>query len=153
MRIPYEPPDETFPINVTNMIDVFLLLLIFFLVATTFAREERDAAVQLPGTAAVRPISAPARDLVINIREDGQVLLGSTAATGDQLIAALRKSHEEDPGRNVLIRADQRSIMKYFAAVARECREAGFDEVHIGYVVDNGGGSGTNSSSDTSGRR
>src|ERR1700761_7405519 len=73
MRIPYEPPDETYPINVTNMIDVFLLLLIFFLVATTFAKEERDAKVQLPGTAAVRPISAPSKDLVLNIREDGTV--------------------------------------------------------------------------------
>ena len=57
MRIRYEPPDETFPINVTNMIDVFLLLLIFFLVATTFAREERETKVQLPATAAERPIS------------------------------------------------------------------------------------------------
>jgi biopolymer transport protein ExbD len=150
MRIPYEPPDETFPINVTNMIDVFLLLLIFFLVATTFAREERDSAVELPIAAAIRPISAPARDLVINIREDGQILLGAKSATGDELMAALRESHDQDPGRNVLIRADQRSIMKYFAAVARECRQAGFDEVHIGYVVENSNNSG---SSDTSGSR
>lgn len=137
MRIPYEPPDETFPINVTNMIDVFLLLLIFFLVATTFTKEERDASVQLPGTAAVRPISAPARDLVINIREDGSVKVGEKILAGGDLMATLKRSLGEDPGRNVLIRADERSIMKYFAAVARECREAGFNEVRIGYVVDN----------------
>jgi biopolymer transport protein ExbD len=139
MRIPHEPPDETYPINVTNMIDVFLLLLIFFLVATTFAKEERDSKVQLPGTAAVRPISAPARDLVINIRDDGSVQLGGKVVVGDELAATLKQSQAEDPGRNVLIRADERSIMKYFAAVARVCREAGFDEVRIGYVVENPG--------------
>ncbi len=35
MRIAHDPPEEGFPINITNMIDVFLMLLIFFLVATT----------------------------------------------------------------------------------------------------------------------
>jgi biopolymer transport protein ExbD len=136
MRIPYEPPDETFPINVTNMIDVFLLLLIFFLVATTFAKEERDSSVQLPGTAAVRPISAPARDLVINIREDGSIKIGDKIYASGDLLGTLQKAQQEDPSRNVLIRADERSIMKYFAAVARQCREAGFNEVRIGYVFD-----------------
>ena len=137
MRIPLEPPDETFPINVTNMIDVFLLLLIFFLVATTFTREERDARIQLPGTASVRPISAPSRDLVINIRQDGGVQVGAHDVPASNLVPTLQRAAREDPGRNVLIRADERSLMKYFAGVARQCREAGFDQVKIGYVVEN----------------
>src|SRR6476661_7942471 len=123
MRIRHEPPDETFPINVTNMIDVFLLLLIFFLVATTFAREERDAKVQLPGTSAVRPISAPARDVVINIQQDGSVVLSGKTVTGEELQNRLHQALQEDPGRNVLIRADERSLVKYFAGVARECQQ------------------------------
>lgn len=139
MRIPAEPPDESYPINVTNMIDVFLLLLIFFLVATTFAKEERDARIQLPGTAAVRPISAPARDLVLNIREDGAVIVDNKELGGDQLTDMLRNAQKSDPERNVLIRADERSIMKYFATVARQCREAGFSQVKIGYVIENPG--------------
>jgi biopolymer transport protein ExbD len=139
MRIPYEPPDDTYPINVTNMIDVFLLLLIFFLVATTFAKEERDSRIELPGTAAVRPISAPSRDLVVNVREDGTVVVDNKELSGEQLGAALREAQKSDPGRNVLIRADERSIMKYFAGVARLCREAGFSEVKIGYVIENAG--------------
>jgi biopolymer transport protein ExbD len=137
MRIPHEPPDESFPINVTNMIDVFLLLLIFFLVATTFAKEERDARIQLPGTAAIRPISAPSRDLVINIRQDGGVAIGSQDVPAAELMNTLQNAAQTDPSRNVLIRADERSIMKYFAGVARLCREAGFDQVRIGYVVEN----------------
>jgi biopolymer transport protein ExbD len=136
MRIRYEPPDETFPINVTNMIDVFLLLLIFFLVATTFAKEEREGKVQLPVTAAVRPLSAPARDLVINILENGSVEVGKKVLSQAELMELLRRSLAEDPGRNVLIRADERSLVKYFAGVARQCQEAGFNELKIGYVVD-----------------
>lgn len=134
MRIPHEPPDETFPINVTNMIDVFLLLLIFFLVATTFARQERDASIRLPGTAAVRPLSAAARDLVINIREDGSVNVGGQPVSGEALTTALKSAAGSES--NVLIRADERSIMRYFAGIARQCRDAGISQVRIGYVVE-----------------
>jgi biopolymer transport protein ExbD len=139
MRIPSQPPEESYPINVTNMIDVFLLLLIFFLVATTFAKEERDAKIELPGTAAVRPLSAPSQDLVVNIREDGTLEIAGHATAASDLTTALRTAHDAHPDSNVLIRADERSIMKYFAAVARQCRDAGFDAVKIGYVIENPG--------------
>ena len=137
MRIPDQAPEESYPINVTNMIDVFLLLLIFFLVATTFAREERDARIQLPGTAAVRPLSAPSQDVIVNIREDGTVELGGKIASGSELSTALAAAQKANPDSNVLIRADERSIMKYFAGVARQCRDAGFSQVKIGYVIEN----------------
>ena len=136
MRIPHDPPDETFPINVTNMIDVFLLLLIFFLVATTFVRQERDAKIQLPGTAAVRPLSAPPRDLVINIRQDGTVTLAGETVNAGALATALRTAAATDPDRNILIRADERSLMKSFAAIARQAREAGFSQLRIGYIIE-----------------
>jgi len=136
MRIAHDPPEEGFPINLTNMIDVFLMLLIFFLVATTFAQEERDARVELPGTAAVRPISAPSRDVVINILQDGALSVQGNPLTGPQLEALVRRAVQDDPGRNFLIRADERSVMKYFAAVARVCRAAGVNELKIGYVVE-----------------
>ena len=136
MRIVHEPPEEGFPINLTNMIDVFLMLLIFFLVATTFAREERDARVQLPGAASVRPISAPPRDLVINILQDGSISILGNPVNAADLSAMLMRIAKEDPERNVLIRADERSLMKYFAGVARICRAAGVNELKIGYVVE-----------------
>jgi biopolymer transport protein ExbD len=139
MRIPSQPPEESYPINVTNMIDVFLLLLIFFLVATTFAKEERDARIQLPGTAAVLPLSAPSQDLIVNIREDGTLEIAGRVTDSGDLVAALRAAHDAHPDSNVLIRADERSIMIYFAAVARQCRDAGFDAVKIGYVIENAG--------------
>jgi biopolymer transport protein ExbD len=141
MRIAHDPPEEGFPINMTNMIDVFLMLLIFFLVATTFAREERDARVQLPGTAAVRPISAPPHDLVINILQNGALSVSGTTLSTSDLSTVLTRVAKEEPDRNVLIRADERSLMKYFATVARLCREAGVSELKIGYVVEKPPGS------------
>ena len=42
---------------------------------------------------------------------------------------------ENDPAvRVVLIRADERSLMKYFASVATLCRRAGVNELKIGLL-------------------
>ena len=38
--------------------------------------------------------------------------------------------------REVLIRADERSLHKYFAGVAALCRKAGINEVKIGYLIE-----------------
>jgi biopolymer transport protein ExbD len=73
---------------------------------------------------------------VINIKEDGAMVVSGKAYDVQAVSEMLRRVAKEDPNRNVLIRADERSIMKYFAAVARQCREAGFNEVRIGYVFD-----------------
>jgi biopolymer transport protein ExbD len=136
MRIPYEQPDETFPINVTNMIDVFLLLLIFFLVATTFAKAERDSAVQLPVAGAAQAISAPPRELVLNILENGRITLGGKNVSRQDLQAILKKAAAEDSTRKVLIRADKKAYMEHFADVTLIIRNAGFDEARIGYIPD-----------------
>jgi biopolymer transport protein ExbD len=64
------------------------------------------------------------------------VKIGDKVYAAGEFMEPLQRAQQEDPGRNVLIRADERSIMKYFAAVARQCRAAGFNEVRIGYVFD-----------------
>lgn len=136
MRIPYEQPDETFPINVTNMIDVFLLLLIFFLVATTFAKAERDSAVQLPIAGELQAISAPPRELVLNILDNGAVTFAGKNATMADLQAILQRAHAEDPNRKVLVRADKKAYMDYFNTVAEMIRNAGYDDLHWGYIIE-----------------
>jgi biopolymer transport protein ExbD len=72
----------------------------------------------------------------VNIREDGSVKIGDQIFVAGQLLGTLQGARQSDPGRKVLIRADERSRMKYFADVARQCREAGFNEAKIVYVFD-----------------
>ena len=136
MRIRDNDAEGEQPINMTSMMDVVFNLLIFFLVATTIAEQEREASLQLPRTSEARPLSAPPQQLIINIREDGSKIVSGRTYSDEELRGLLTKSAEEEPGRAVLIRADERSLHKYFAGVARICRQAGVNEVNIGYLLD-----------------
>lgn len=135
MRIRGPGEEQETPINLMPLIDMVFLLLIFFLVATSFAQEERDQRVKLPITSSPEPLSAPPRQVIINILHDGTTKVGGRLYERDKLQGLLARVAKNEPDRMVLIRADERSIHKYFAGVASLCRRVGIDEVKIGYIL------------------
>lgn len=134
IRDPWAEQEE--PYNLVPLTDMVFNLLIFFMAATTFAQIEKDMQVRLPRTGQVQALSAPPQQLVINIKEDGAMVVSGRAYDVQAVSEMLRRVAKENPNRNVLIRADERSIHRYFAAVVRMCREAGINEVKIGYLLD-----------------
>src|SRR3954469_13922920 len=132
MRIRDPESDIEEPINLLNLIDTLFFLLMFFLIATRFKEEERDVGIQLPQLASSQPLSAMPQQIIINIREDGTTLVGNKYYNPDQLLD-LHSQSATDGNRDVLIRADELSLHRYFASVAGTCRKAGIPEVKIGY--------------------
>ena len=135
MRIPVPTDDSDVGISLTSMLDVVFNLLVFFLVATTMAQEEREIGVQLPGTSSFRPLSAPPQQLVVNVKDDGSTIVSGKTYDAPGLSQLLTKTAKEEPDRVVLIRADERGPHMYFAGVARMAKQAGIKEVKIGYLV------------------
>ena len=128
--------------NLVPLTDMVFNLLIFFMCATTFAQIEKEINVQLPHTtASFRPLSAPPRQLIINVREDGAAVVAGRTCNAAELAEVLTTALGKDATTSVIVRADERTIMRYFAAVAGTCRRAGVGETRISYVDDSPPGS------------
>jgi biopolymer transport protein ExbD len=113
-------------INLTPMIDMVFLLLIFFLVATRFEEEERSLEVQLPQASEAMPLTAKPREMFVNINEKGQYFLGSQPVTLPQLEQALEQAAANNPGRQaVIIRADKRCPVEFAVQAVNACYKAG----------------------------
>ncbi len=136
MRIRDANTDEENAFNMTPLIDMVFLLLIFFLVATTFAQEEREQDIQLPATSTIQPLSAPPQQIIVNIASDGSMKIGGQDYTMAGLAGLLQQMAKDDPSREVLIRCDESAFHRYFAAVANVCRSSGIGQLKIGYVLD-----------------
>jgi len=136
MRIRHEDSEEGMQINLMPLIDMVFLLLIFFLVATTFARQERDLSIELPRTGAPKPLSAQPQQLIINVQADGSIVIAKEGYDLKRLGALLAQVARDEPGRQILIRADRRSLHEYFARVAALCQEVGINPANIGYLAD-----------------
>src|SRR5687767_12767493 len=101
------------PVNLLPLIDTLFFLVMFFLVATKFQEEERDAALALPGLSSSQPLSAVSQQLIINIRDDGTAVVAGRPYTMAELETLMREVARTAAGQNILVRADERSLHKY----------------------------------------
>ena len=138
MRIKDPLSEGEEPYNLVPLTDMVFNLLIFFMCATTFAQVEKELAVQLPHTATFAPLSAQPQQIVINIKQDGATVVNGKTYEPKPLAELLTGSLKRRPDTSIVIRADERSIMKYFAGVARTCKQAGVTETRISYIDDGG---------------
>ena len=72
-------------LSLTPLIDIVFLLLIFFLVATRFAEEERELDVMLPEASEAQPLTVQPRELFINIDREGRYFVTGKTLSLDQL--------------------------------------------------------------------
>ena len=122
MRLP--PPDsESEGPNLTPIIDVVFLLLIFFLVATRFVQEERELEAQLPEVVAARPLASGFRQIIVNVTDKGQYTIEGNIYNEKQLESLLHQENLKNPDmQTVQIRADERGIFKYPVKVMGICQ-------------------------------
>ena len=124
--------DEDEPaINLTPMIDVVFTLLVFFMLATTFAERERMLDIQLPFANAANANSAKPQELVINVLRDGSVSIDGRAVAGEQLTRVLNDAARRGPGTLVTVRGDRHGYYNEVVHVLDECRRAGLDNVSL----------------------
>jgi biopolymer transport protein ExbD len=108
--------------NLTPVIDVVFLLLIFFLVATRFDQEERELDTRLPQVVQARPLTSGQRQIIVNIGEKGDFKVAGKTLTAKQMETLLSEEAGKNPNmQSVQIRADERVPFKYPALVMGIC--------------------------------
>jgi len=115
-------------INLTPMVDVVFLLLIFFLAATTFATEEVALDLRLPQARSGQAGKGD-KPLVVNVFADGKLLVDGREVT----LQALQQKLQAAAGRNaeqaVLVRGDQAAQFGLGVQVLDACRTAKIKKV------------------------
>lgn len=136
MRVPRHDAKEKPAINVTPLLDMMFILIIFFLVTTQFQQEERDIQVNLPETKAGETLSASAASLlVLNVRHDNSYVIRGRTVSADELRDIIVEAVATNPGQKVLVRADRQALHGYVAAAVALCKKAGIQRANIGYEL------------------
>jgi biopolymer transport protein ExbD len=121
---------ETLPLSirmdVTPLIDIVFLLLVFFMLTSTFAYQV-GVKVHLPK--AVTADVTTRENIVISISGQGILYLGSQIVTPGELRSQLRKKAASQPP--ILIRADQTVSLGRVVQVWDLCRALGISQVNI----------------------
>jgi len=131
MRIRSRDNDQGEIINISSMIDVMFILIIFFLVTTTFKEEEVDHLVKLPVESRNQSLTQTAGNLIkVNIRESGEFVVMGQRVTEEGLTKWMDGEVEKKPEIKVLVRCDKESKHLYLANVMSICRHVGVSVVN-----------------------
>ena len=107
MRIHESDVTDDESLNLAPMIDVVFLLLIFFMVATTFATIEERIDLELPQAESGAVPDEPPEELVLDVTEDGRVFVDGAAVDDDALTELLERTARRDPDTPVTVRGDR----------------------------------------------
>lgn len=104
MRLPHDRRRGPIEFNMTPMIDVVFLLIIFFLVSSHLAKQETQLEMPLPAAAqGTEPTSSDAPRVTLNLLADGQIHLAGRAVSASQLADRFQALRQES-GKDVEIR-------------------------------------------------
>ena len=116
-------------IQLAPLVDVLLLLLIFFLLTWNAARNENELDVKVPKASAAKEKSAPVGDVVVNVKADGNVVVNRRTLTGAELTDLLKSLVQLNSEQAVIIRGDEAGAYKNIIGVLNMCTEAGITNV------------------------
>lgn len=123
--------DEQPSLNLTPMIDVVFLLIIFFMVGTKFTELERKLGLQVPEVSEVKALTPAPERRVINVFNDGHIELDRETVTVQELVQLLSQAHKEYADLGVLVRGDAEGAFQNVATVLGACHEAGVSDLGI----------------------
>jgi biopolymer transport protein ExbD len=125
-------------INIVSLIDVVLLLVVFFMLSSRFTDEGR-LHVELPRASAVPPAAQQSEPLVVSVTEAGSYLVNGRElinSSPDTLRAALLKQAGADRDMTVTIRADGRATQQSVVTAMDVLGRLGFVRLNIATVRD-----------------
>jgi biopolymer transport protein ExbD len=119
-------------LEMTPMIDIVFLLMIFFLVASKLDQDDRSLDVILPQASAAKPLTSQPREFVINIDRTGNYFAGARPVRLEELADLLVQSAADNPRRQtVILRADEETAHKFVVAAMDACVRAGIDDYQV----------------------
>ena len=116
--------------ELTPLIDVVFLLLIFFMVSTTFVSENSGLQVELPRSEN-RDLIPEGSDVALAIGADGSMEIDGRPVDLGELKQVLRASAEKDPSTMVVVRADRTLAYGKVVEVMDLVRELGLTHFAI----------------------
>ena len=123
---------EESEVNLTPMLDVVFIMLIFFIVTASFVKEAGIEITRPPAATAERKERG---NILIAITKDNQIWIDRRQVSPQALRANIERLHAENPQGSVVIQADEKSQNGLLVRVMDAARLAGVSSVALAAEV------------------
>jgi biopolymer transport protein ExbD len=120
--------DEDSDINLTPMLDVVFIMLIFFIVTASFIKQ---AGIEVFRPVAETALQKPTVSVLVAIGANGEIWIDKKQVDQGSVRAHIERLHAENPKGGLVVQADKGAKYQKLAAVLNAARAAGLTEVAI----------------------
>ena len=120
--------DEESDINLTPMLDVVFIMLIFFIVTATFIKQ---AGIDVFRPEALTGEQKPTVSVLVAISSNGDIWIDKNRVDAAAVRAHIERLHAENPKGGLVVQADKNAKYEKLATVLSAARAAGLVEVAI----------------------
>jgi len=123
--------DERHGLSIAPLIDIVFLLLIFFLVATTFYEVEKDITIKLAEATEGSSRASTAEIVIVNVKKSGVFVVNERVKTLESLDELLQEAKDTNPAVSVVVRCDRHAYHKHFVRILDLCEKIGIGSVAV----------------------
>ena len=122
----YVKRKRTPQIIIVSLIDIFAMLLIFFIVTTTFKTAQSELSIKLPESKTATQAENPTDPIVLAITSDEKIVLDDHQLKSvDDLASALQDAQKNAPNRPLAMKADEKVSFGFLVQVLDSLKKAG----------------------------
>jgi len=115
-------------INLTPMLDVVFIMLIFFIVTAVFVKEP---GVEVERPEALMAFTAGAGSIYVAVTPQDEIWIDRDVIDPNEVRYAIERLHQESPEAGVVIKADSNARNELVIRVMDAAKAAGVDEIII----------------------
>lgn len=127
----FKKPRQGVEIAIVNLVDVIFILLIFFIMTTTFSK---DTGIDVSKPQAATASEITKENIMIGVTRDGLIHLQESQVSVTQIEGILKRLVSDNPDRQVLIIADRDASVSTVVDIMDECNKARVRKVSLSAV-------------------
>ena len=111
-------------IDLTPMLDVVFIMLIFFIVTASFIKEKSIDVNVPPKNEAENPPDAESKNILIQVKSNDEIFIDTRRVDIRAVRSLIAQKKAENPEASVVVRAHEQSTAETYVSIADAAREA-----------------------------
>lgn len=117
-------PEDKAEIDLTPMLDVVFIMLIFFIVTASFIKEKSLDVNVPPKSEAENPPDAESKNILIQVKSNDEIFIDTRRVDVRAVRSLIAQKKAENPEASVVVRAHEQSTAETYVNIADAAREA-----------------------------
>lgn len=123
-------------IQMTSMIDIMFINLLFFMAILALYRPETELNISVPKAKEAVESPRAAEEIVINVLRDGEIFVNQKKMSQSELSSLLAQTAKWAPDQTVVIRADEKTYHEHIVRVLDACAKSRLWNISFATVKD-----------------